>query len=369
MAVHYSAPGKLFVSGEWAILEMGTRGMVAAVNKRVHAKIESANKGIIVSIKDFSLHNLFSEFDGHNLIFEKKEHEKELQFIKESIETALRFLSEKRTEVRPFSITTWGEDTTVLIEGQRKKVGFGSSAAATVAVVAAVLDYHGYHAKEEEIYKLATIAHYFVQGKVGSAFDVAASTYGGLFVYSRFDPDWLTKKMETGEKIESIIKENWPGFLVEELAVPDTFRLLIGWTREEAATSPMIKQMNEFKKNNTDKYDRAIRSVSACAHNAIQAWNERDYERFVIELQNNASALSALGKVSGVNIETPDLAKLSELANSCGAAGKLSGAGGGDCGIAVCFDDETSKNVERLWRDAGFYLVDATIDREGVRKE
>lgn len=369
MSIHYSAPGKLFLSGEWAILEMGTRGIVAAVNKRVHSKVEDNHSGIYVTIDDFGLKNLYADFDGTKLNFAESGHDKELQFIKEAIETALRFLSDKGTALKHFRIHTWGEETNIDIGGQRKKVGFGSSAAATVAVVASVLEYHGYHANKEEIYKLATIAHYFAQGKVGSAFDVAASTYGGVFVYSRFDPDWLTNKMASGESISGIVAAKWPGFLVDELEIPNDFRLVIGWTKEEASTSVMVKQMNEFKKNNAKEYEAAIRSVADCAHNAIDAWRDSDWDRLIIELQNNQQALARLGKVSGVNIETPGLETLAELANTCGAAGKLSGAGGGDCGIAVCFQEDAEKKVKHVWQNSGFAVLDATVDRRGVKKE
>ena len=84
-----------------------------------------------------------------------------------------------------------------MVGGQPKKAGFGSSAAVVVAAIASVLDFHGYKAGKDEIFKLATIAHYSAQGKIGSGFDVAASVYGGVFVYSRFDPEWLVKRMET----------------------------------------------------------------------------------------------------------------------------------------------------------------------------
>jgi phosphomevalonate kinase len=369
MTTHYSAPGKLFLSGEWSILEMGTRGIVAAVNKRVHSAVDDNHSGISVSIDDFGLKNLYADFDGSKLNFAESGHDKELQFIKEAIEVALRFLADKNIKTKNFKIHTWGEDTTIEINGQRKKVGFGSSAAATVAVIASVLEYNGYTAGKEEVYKLATIAHYFAQGKVGSAFDVAASTYGGVFVYSRFDPDWLTAKMEKGEKIATIVAEKWPGFYVEELEIPNDFRLLIGWTKEEASTSAMVKQMNEFKKANKEKYEKAIKAVADCAHNAIDAWHEKDWDRLIIELQNNDQALAELGRVSGVNIKTPGLETLAELANTCGAGGKLSGAGGGDCGIAVCFQDDVESKIKHAWTNSGFSVVDATVDHAGVRKE
>ncbi len=369
MTVHYSAPGKLFISGEWAILEMGTRGLVAAVNKRVHSVVDENHSGISVSIDDFGLKNLYADFDGLRLNFAESGHEKELQFIKEAVEVSLQFLQDKKIPLKHFKIHTWGEDTTIEIDGQRKKIGFGSSAAATVAVIASVLDYHDYHASKEEFYKLAAIAHYFAQGKVGSAFDVAASAYGGVFVYSRFDPDWLTAKMESGEKIPSIVEKEWPGFLVEELEIPNDFRLIIGWTKEEASTSAMIKQMNEFKKTSGEKYEKVIGAVAECALAAIEAWRDKDWDKLIIELQNNEQALAQLGRVSGVNIETPGLETLAELSNSCGAGGKLSGAGGGDCGIAVCFQDDIEKKVRHAWSNSGFAVLDATIDKEGVRKE
>jgi phosphomevalonate kinase len=367
--MHYSAPGKLFISGEWSILELGNQGIVAAVNKRVHSIVEKHNKDISISIDDFNIKDLDCKFDGKNLVFyENVETIKDkLQFIKESIETALKFISENGIKLKPFKIRTWGEETNVMINNELKKVGFGSSAAATVAVIASILAFFGYKTNKEEIYKLATIAHYFAQGKVGSAFDVAASTYGGLFVYKRFDPDWLTKKMESGEQIKNIVKEKWPGFYVEELSIPDDFILLIAWTKESASTSAMVKQMNEFKKNNAERYNELMGNIAGVAIKAIEAFKKDNKNEFLKLLQRNEEALAGLGNASGVNIETPDLKKLSEIANKYGA-GKLSGAGGGDCGIAICFDEDSVEKIKEEWEKAGLYIVDATIDKEGVKQ-
>jgi phosphomevalonate kinase len=84
-------------------------------------------------------------------------------------------------------------------------------------------------------------------------------------------------------------------------------------------------------------------------------------------LRKNEDILRELGSKSRVNIETPELRQLAELANKNGAAGKLSGAGGGDCGIAVCYDNKTADKVKKAWQDAEFYLLDVTIDYEGVK--
>ena len=58
-----------------------------------------------------------------------------------------------------------------------------------------------------------------------------------MFVYQRFDPKWLIKKIETHESIKTIIEEEWPSFLVRPLKIPEDFELLVGWTKESASTS------------------------------------------------------------------------------------------------------------------------------------
>lgn len=373
MRIHYSAPGKVMVSGEWSILEMGTKAMVAAVNSRVHVHIEglAGYDGISVSAEEFNVKDARAKYLNGKLLFMNLDDKAKdaLKLLAEAVSTSIKFLENKGAKLVPFKITTSSKDLQIIMDGVPKKVGFGSSAAVVVTAVAAVLDFHGYKATKEEIYKLATIAHYYGQGKVGSAFDIAASSYGGLFVYSRFDPNWLTSRIDSGEPLDRIVQEKWPGFLVENLSISNDFHLLIGWTKQEASTSAMVKQMNEFKKSNAEKYNVLIENVASCAKSVIHSWKINDQKGFTDSVNKNKHALKDLGDTSGVNIDTPDLNKLHEIAAKHGAAGKLSGAGGGDCGIAICFDDETAKKITSEWKAAGIQPLETTIDTDGVRKE
>ncbi len=369
----YSAPGKLFISGEWAILEVGNFGLVAAVNNRVHVSVEalSGYDGVSVTAEEFKIHDARAKLINGKLNFMNLDDKSKdtLKLLSMALETAMRFAEEKGHEFKPFKVSASSKDTQFEVNSELKKVGFGSSAAVVVASIAAVLDFLGCKSTKEELYKLSTIAHYFAQGKVGSAFDVAASTYGGLFVYSRFDPDWLVKKAEAGEKLSDILNEKWPGLCIEEIEIPEDFRLLVGWTGDSASTSAMIKQMNEFKAKDSKEYFRLYNEIALIAKKAIIAFKKKDQNSFILHLLENENALADLGKASGVNIETPELRTLSDLAADCGGAGKLSGAGGGDCGIGVCFDKAIAKDIEMKWKEAGFKTLDVTIDKEGVRKE
>lgn len=371
--IKVSAPGKLFLSGEWAVLEVGNPGIVTSVNKRVFVEIEESDK-ISITIDDFGIKGLGAKLDGNELKWDRELSEKEVkdtQFIKGSIETALKYLGDNAK--KGFRIRSWGEQSQVEIDGQVKKLGFGSSAASVVATVASIFALNGEDISKREvkdrIYKLSATAHYFVQGKVGSAFDVAASTYGGIFVYKRFDPKWLMEKLESGENLKDVIDQEWPAFEVEELEIPEGFNLSIGWTKESASTSAMVKQLNEWAKSNQDEYKRLYDQIAGLVKELIPAWREKDKEKILEFLRKNEDILRELGEKSGVNIETADLKRLSEVANRNGAAGKLSGAGGGDCGIAISFSGEVADKVKEEWKNSGLYIIDATTDYNGVKVE
>ena len=374
--VTVSAPGKLFLSGEWAVLEVGNPGIVAAVNKRVHVDIresEGGSEGISLSIEDFGVSDMKAGFDGKELRFGRELSEKEKQdllFSRASIETALKYLGEERT----FRMRSWGDLSQIEVDGAVKKIGFGSSAASVVAIISGILAFHGKDIESREtrdlIFKLSAIAHYFAQGKVGSAFDVAASTYGGVFVYKRFDSKWLVKEMESGKSVKQVAEQEWPSWMVEPLEIPEGFILDIGWTKESASTSAMVKQLNAWADDgNRDEYERLFSQIAQLVHESIPHWKAREKDSILDNLRRNETLLRELGQRSGVPIETPELKRLSEIADRNGAAGKLSGAGGGDCGIAVSFQKDISEKVRKGWEENGLHIVDATIDYQGVRKD
>ena len=368
MTVHVSAPGKLFLSGEWAILDVGNKGLVAAVDRRVHAEVSaSPDDSFYLELVDFAI-NVKASFDGKVLKFDgiKSADEKKLKFAKGAIEAALRYFKGKT----PLRIKTWGEDLNLEVNGQNKKIGFGSSAAAVVAIVGGIFSFMRkplYEVKNlEYIYKLSAIAHFLSQGKLGSGFDVAASTYGGVFVYSRFDPSWLLNRVVT-EPITSLVEAKWPGFSVKSLGLPSELKLLVGWTKESASSAKMLKDFNEWKKEGSGQM--YLSEIANVASKAISAWSKNDRAAFLDALRFNRHLLRELGQVSGVPIETTELKKLADIAEKYGAAGKLSGAGGGDCGIAVTYDEETAKQILKAWEAEGILPLDVALANEGLREE
>lgn len=375
--LHVSAPGKLFIAGEWAILESGNAGLVGAVNKRVHAQLaELSSEGpqpyVSISIDDFNIKNRKAQFDGKHLIFSPELSEEEtskFKFIKEAVEVALQYL-QPQISLKSFSIRTWGELSQIEVDGQTKKVGFGSSASAVVATIAGIIELHGLHLEKhkEQIFKLAAAAHYFAQGKLGSCFDIAASTYGGVFSYTAPNLKAVAEQM-AAKPVKEVVDARWPLLHIQPLEVPEDFALAVGWTKQSADTRVMIQAMDVWKAQNVGQYNSAIERISEVVDRIIQVWRLADRERILELVKQNRAALAELTALSGVPIETPDLKALADIADQSGAAGKLSGAGGGDCGIALCFDSRVAETVKAAWQSAGLRPLDVELDRAGVRVE
>ncbi|VVB54575.1 Phosphomevalonate kinase [uncultured archaeon] len=287
-----------------------------------------------------------------------------------AIETTLRYLEAKGVSPAPFAVETENKDTLInLPGGGTTKVGFGSSAAATAGLVAAILSHAGddlsLREAKDRVFKISTLAHYLAQGKVGSAFDIAAATYGGTLIYERFDPEWLIK--ETNAKpLPQVIDEKWPSFTAEHLKMPEGFTLLAAFSGVSASTTEFVKKVSELKKTNPMEYNLIYGAIADITHHFIAAAKEGDTEETLSLLCENRKLLLQLQRSSGVTLEIPQLTNIIETANKAGAAAKFSGAGGGDCAIAVTYDHKVASEVKKKWAEAGIPEIPVKIPEKGA---
>ncbi|MHC4391989.1 MAG: hypothetical protein ACYS22_11830, partial [Planctomycetota bacterium] len=85
-------------------------------------------------------------------------------------------------------------------------------------------------------------------------------------------------------------------------------------------------------------------------------------------LRGARAALQALARAIDVEIETSELAALADSALEFGIGAKLSGAGGGDCGIALVFDPEQAQQLAEAWVERGIVPVPARISLRGLHE-
>ncbi len=78
-------------------------------------------------------------------------------------------------------------------------------------------------------------------------------------------------------------------------------------------------------------------------------------------LPHSQELLHQLSALCNNALETPPLTEMIKIATACGAAAKFSGAGGGDCVIALCADEKTKQKVYDAWSATGFLSVDKLL--------
>lgn len=377
------APGKLMLVGEWAVLEAGKPCIALAVDKYVECTLLPSNS-MYIKIPD--MEELQFSFENSEVRFKRMlttgEKEK-IKFAKATICTFLRYMEELNKPAKMFKITTSGHNTTLNIDGTERKIGFGSSAACCAAIGAAFMAEYGFDINETKtkdiLFKLSAIAHFIAQDYQGSGFDIAASVYGGAVYYKAFSRIWLMKELreQAGKKpLKDILAGDWPDLKIKNIKIPEWLKISCCYTSQPGFTSELIMKMDRFREKNFSAWDLLTDDIEESVESALDGmeWNNKEEIRRMIF--KNQYELNELDKASQAGIMTDALKKAITIANDNGGAGKISGAGGGDCAIAVCFDNNTENNKENTnntylkinnaWKEAGLYPIDVKIEEKGI---
>jgi phosphomevalonate kinase len=143
--------------------------------------------------------------------------------------------------------------------------------------------------------------------------------------------------------------------------LPAGLHLVVGFTGEAAPTGPMHRRFEAAHA------PRALRDLHVVAERAADSLARSDAGAFLEAVDASGELLAALGREAGMPVLTPALARLVALARRVGAAAKPSGAGGGDCGIALARSLEEAAAVRAAWAADGLVPLALSIAAEGVR--
>jgi phosphomevalonate kinase len=336
------APGKLYIAGEYAVVENGYPAILVALDQFVTCSIEesAAEVGKIISRQ---YHNNALQWHrlGEQMVVDNRDNP--FSYILSAIKVTEEYARSFASELRIFDLHIDSQ----LDSDSGKKYGLGSSAAVTVATVKALCRFYNLPVTKDEIFKLAAIAHFEVQGN-GSLGDVAASVYGGWIAYHSFDRQWLAQQRKYLD-LRTLVDLPWPDLKIESLKAPSNLQLLIGWTGKPASTSQLVDKISLFKARQQKEYRQFLEDSKHCIQRMVDGFHNADLESIKNEIRYNRELLKQLGTNSGVHIETPVLNKLCEIAEDFGGAAKTSGAGGGDCGIVAIDRDSNFKLVLKKW--------------------
>ncbi len=349
--IEASAPGKLYIAGEYAVLEPDHPAIIVALNQFIKIRLcKAENSGSIRSSQYGGLAVPWTRKNGQLMIDER---ENPFAYITEAMAITEKYLMELGKNLHFFDLEVLSE----LDNQEGKKYGLGSSGAVTVATIKALLDFYEVVCSAETIYKLAALAHLSIKSN-GSFGDLAASTYGGWLAYSCFDRDWVLAKQKEWP-LKKLLNTPWPKLMIQPLQPPERLHLLIGWTGIPASTTHLVDLVKEEQAKMNGFYTQFLAASKDCVNHMIQAFQKGDLDSIKNGIQANRKLLQKLSDKSGIQIETPALQMLCKIACKYNGSAKSSGAGGGDCGIVILDHGDEVQSLVDQWQTFG--IVDLPL--------
>ena len=317
--------GKLYWAGEYAILEPGQLALIKAIPIYMKAEIAfSENYRIYSDMFDFAV-DLTPNPD--------------YSLIQETIALVEDFLVYRGQALRPFFLEIRGK-----MEREGKKFGLGSSGSIVVLVIKALLALYDISVDQGLLFKLAS-AVLLKRGDNGSMGDLACIVAEDLVLYQSFDRKKIAAWLEE-ENLATVLERDW-GFSISQVKPGLECDFLVGWTKEVAVSSDMVQQI----KQNIDQ--NFLSSSKATVSALVEALELGHAEKIIEQLETASQLLEGLSP----DIYTPSLRQLKEASQDLQAVAKSSGAGGGDCGIALSFDEHSTETLKNRWADLGIELL------------
>jgi len=325
-----SAPGKLILTGEYAVLD-GAPAVVIAVDRRAVARVRAgAPRGS-------------SPF-----------------LLAVATELAHRRGADDPAARIALDISV---DSSAFYDGLTK-LGLGSSAAVTVAATALALGTAPatprattagqsaaaeLRAMRDEVVSIAMAAHASAQGARGargSGADIAACAHGGTIVFTPGAPPRIEKK-------------RWPASV---LVIPF-------FTGKAADTPTLVAQVaaaRAARKTAVDAALLAIAEASQAASKALSAPPDLAVTAVIGALSLAASAIDRLALATGIPLVPECVTTARSGLVRLGGTAKTTGAGGGDVGIAVIPTTADVTVATRLLIEAGCVPLRLALDDTGV---
>lgn len=321
-SIKVSAPGKLMLFGEHAVI-YGNPCIVTAVDQRMEVEVRiQSKKGLLIDARDVGVADYFVNF---NRLGKGKRTLKGAKFI----EYAVKNFVKEYDNCPGIHIKTKSDFSS--------KFGFGSSSAVTVGVIKALSLLLGKKLSKKKLFSLSYKTVLDVQG-VGSGFDLAAAIWGGTLYF-----------VTGGKQITSLKKGNLP--------------IVVGYTGIKAETSLLVKQVAGLRKRRKRLVDSTFNLITEVVREARKDISNSNYTGLGELMNINQGYLETLG------VNTIELSNLIFAAKSAGAYGaKLSGAGGGDCMVALASGSKMD-DVKKAIKKNGGKVIDVKMGAEGVRVE
>jgi mevalonate kinase len=339
-----SAPGKLIIVGEYAVIE-GAPAIATAVDVRARATVSDSDD------RDSILFDALGEqafpfyLDIDRCLRWREESPGARGTILEAVfETFRERLSGEVNPKLRFSIDT--DSFYAQTPEGLDKLGLGSSAAALVSLVGAFMGALGWTSSDAEMLSICCTAHRKFQGGRGSGIDVATALTGGVV------------GIRPGESDAAPIATS--------LDWLDGLLMLSVWSGSSASTPELLDRFNRYRERNPGDYRNHIQRLTSLAEDANKAWLDQSLGNFLVALEAYDSALQAMDVDGAIGIHTDTHDILRGVSSRHGAIYKTSGAGGGDFGIALTDSPDVIESLRAAFEDSGYLVLNNSPNVDGL---
>lgn len=321
------APGKLVVLGEYAVLD-GAPALVMAVDRYCRAAIDVSD--------DARCHLQIRLGHAENFDFAAND----------AAPADLVELLRRRLPAGPGTPPWRGGIDSAAFFDAGTKLGLGSSAAALCAWAGAWSGYLGRGGGRAGLTVEQLIGlHREFQDGAGSGLDVAASFMGGVLSF-RLDS-------ENQAHIGSV-------------QLPNGVRFAGVFTGVSASTPDLVARYRAWVAARPVEAAERLRWMGDIAAVGYAASVADDGDVFLRAVADYGRSLGELGRAMRAEVVTADHRRILAVAKRFGVVYKVSGAGGGDLGLALTNEPDALDAFKAAVAELGFKIMDLALDRSGL---
>ncbi|MFW9852057.1 MAG: mevalonate kinase [Candidatus Thorarchaeota archaeon] len=319
-SISYSAPGKIILFGEHAVV-YGYAAIAIAIELRAKCTIvPSLSKKLSIITPDL--------FPNKRFTINK---ESSLPSSLKAIEFLTRKIIPKEERVHYPVIEITSEIP--------PSAGLGSSAAVAVSLISSLYAFLNKNNNNlNVINKMAFEAEKIIHGSP-SGIDNTISTFGGGIFY------------EKGVKRKIQIDNKTCFFVIVNSLIPRN-------------TKDVVEKVKQRRADNKQEIDQIFEDIQVISYQGEMSLKKGDHEKTGILMSENHLLLEKLG------VGHPELTKIIRLVDKHGALGrKLTGAGQGGCIVALFDDFQKAQQAINTLKEKGFQAFLTNVSLDGVRNE
>ena len=346
-AAHAQAHGKVVLMGEYAVLE-GAPALAAATHQQAHATFTPASADAALAGGDGEprLHLLAPQMDAQTSLSVVAPSfanvPSALALLASAVQLVVGGPSEaaESAEVttRALPAGTLRVDTSAFFRGGQK-LGLGSSAAVLVAANRALAAAAGVPVASVE--RLIE-AHRRWQGGQGSGVDVATCAAGGVVRFQL--PGRSGSASAAGQVAVHLDAARGPAWTA----------ISVG---RASSTANALAAAATLKRDHPATYWSHLEELAHLSDAACEFWALDERVAFLPLVERAGQVLASFGLSMGLDVVTREHRDVAERVRGVSGTYKISGAGGGDIGVAFFVDKKARRALARALRGTPFAVV------------